>query len=200
MAAPRALIVPDVHLRAAMPPERFAADIVRIEDELDRLHPAWRQPIRHRRSPPGIIGSQGITDLEVKARVKWLLQRRKHLYQGEDLEVVVKAIPGTDGRMVAMPLFPRFRHTPASLRQASERPMAGKSSNWQQASLPKIADRLGVSLESVEAAILDAPAGANLYAWARKKIAARGRTPQPVELRSAPPSPPTVEATPAAEE
>lgn len=164
-----ALVFPSAHLTAALPPERFAAVVVGIEAELDQLHPPWRQPAR-RRQGAGIVGSAGITDLELKARVKYLLQRRRHLYDGNDWEVVVKSTVGPGGKvkLMAMPIIPRNQHTPASLAAVSRMRMAGREA---QASLPQIADRLSISLKRVETLVLDCPAGGNLFHHCRRRLA-----------------------------
>jgi len=163
-------VFPSAHLRAALPPERFADQVLEIEAELTELHPSWREPARSRLGP-GIVGSRGIEDLEIKARVKWLLQKRKHLYDGHDWDVVVKTAlgPGGQVKMVAMPIIPRTQHTPETLAAISRVRMAGREA---QASLPQIADRLGVSLKRVEALVLDCPEGGNLYHHARRRLAA----------------------------
>jgi len=167
---PGGLIFPNKHLQGALPPEKFAAEIMEIEAELDQLHPPWKQPARSRLGR-GIVGTKGIQDLEVKARCKWLLQRRKHLYDGKDWDVVVRSVHGRDGRvkMVAMPIIPRKRVTPESLRAAARKRMAGREE--KQASLPQIAHRLGVPLKRLEALLLGAPEGSNLYHYARRKLA-----------------------------
>jgi len=164
-----------------MPPEEFADLILEYEAELDELHPPWRQPARSRMGA-GIMGSRGVEDLEVKARVKWLLQRRKHLYDGKNWDVVVRTAigPGGRARMVAMPIIPRTTHTPETLDAISRIRMAGKEA---QASLPQIAARLGVPLKRVEALVIDCPEGGNLFHHARRKLAAAPQ-PAPIKIKS----------------
>ena len=166
----QALVMPSKHLQAALPPDRFAEQILDIEAELDQLHPAWRQPARSRLGPRGIVGSRGIDDLHLKARVKYLLQRRKHLYNGHDYEVVIKSVKKPDGgfKLFAMPIIPRDRYTAESIAAASQMRMAGQA---EQASLPQIADRLRIPLKQVEQYILDAEPGANLFHHCRRKLA-----------------------------
>lgn len=167
-----ALVFPSKHLLAALPPERFAAQILELEGELTELHPGWKEPARSRQGPGGrgIVGSKGISDLAVKARVKYLLQRRKHLYDGNDWEVVVKSFVGAGGdvKLMAMPVIPKHPHTSESLATASRTPMAGRGG---EPTLEQIAGRLGVTLGTVAKLVLDAPDGANLYHHARKKLA-----------------------------
>jgi len=172
----KGLIFPSKHLQDALPPVRFAEQILEIEGELDQLHPAWRQPGRSRLGPRGIVGSRGIEDMNVKVRVKYLLQRRKHLYNGKDYEVVVKSIKQADGtwKMFAMPIIPRDEHTAESLAAASRLRMAGRS---EQASLPQIAHRLELPLKVVEKLVLDAEPGANLFHHCRRKLAIELTTP-----------------------
>lgn len=167
----------DEHLRAALPPDRFAAEILELERELDELHPPWRQPMKRRRGRPGIVGSRGIEDIETKSRVKWLLQRRKYLYAGKDWDVTVSAVEKRDGsfRLFAHPLIPRQRHTARSLARAARYGRRSSSSDSAPAapaapSLPAIAFELGVSLERVERAVLDAPRGADLLSYARSRL------------------------------
>ena len=159
-----ALAFPSAHLRAALPPERFAHLIVEIERELDELYPPWKTPARSRLGA-GIVGTRGIEDMTVKARAKWLLQRRKHLYDGHDYPVVVRAIVTPSGvtKLIAMPIVPRRRPTAIDLAAAAQRATG-------QASLPQIAQRLGVPLAKVEALVLDAPPGADLYGHAKRKL------------------------------
>jgi len=170
MAIP-GLIFPTAHLRAALPPARFAEEIMRIEAELDQVHPPWRQPVGGK-GRIGIVGSAGIEDDARKARVKWLLQRRKHLYDGKDYDVVVTSYKGRDGRMkmVAHPVIPKNEHTPESISEAAKRSWLRPEERVYQASVPVIANTLRVSVERVERALIDAPEGANLLTWARRKL------------------------------
>ena len=167
------LVFPSAHLTKACPPPEYAEEIVRIEAELDQIHPPWRRPARSRMGP-GIVGSAGIEDVERKARVKWLLQRRKHLYDGKNWVVVVTAIKGRDGgtKLHAHPVIPRPDHTPEAITAAARRSWLRPEEQMHQASLPQIADQLRVPLERVERAVLDAPEGANLLAYVRKKLMA----------------------------
>lgn len=169
----KGLVFPTAHLRAALPPPQFAEEVARIEAELDQIHPPWRQPLG--RGRVGIVGSAGIEgDDARKARVKWLLQRRKHLYDGRDYDVVVTAYKGRGGvtKMMAHPIIPRERLTPEEVSAAARRSWLKPEEQVHQASIPQIADLLRVPVERVERALLDAPEGANLLAWARKKLQA----------------------------
>ncbi len=161
----KGLVFPDSHLRAAMPPERFAAEILRIEQELDEVHPTWRDPVMRGGRPAGIVGSYGIDDLERKARVKYLLQRRKHLYDGKDWEVIVKMGADRSGnpKLFAMPVISKPRPTQMDIAAASRRVWA------KQPSLPQVADRLGVSLKQVETWILDCPEGEGIFHHCRRR-------------------------------
>jgi len=174
------LVFPNAHLIKALPPERFAAQVLEIEKELDDLYPSWRQPARSRMGTAGrgIMGTRGIEDLEVKARCKYLLQRRKYLYDGKDWEVVVQTTTDPSGRvrMFAGPADSKPQFTAESVALAARTPMAGQE---HQASLPQIAHRLQVPIERVERAILDAPDGANLYHWCRAKLSKAPEPPKP---------------------
>ena len=72
--------------------------------------------------------------------------------------------------MVAGPVFKRRHLTCEDIRAASTRSTLPAGAP-KQASLPRIAHTLGVPLEVVERWVLDAPDGANLYGWARRKKA-----------------------------
>ncbi len=176
------LIFPSRHLlKKAVPPDRFAAEILEIEKELDDLYPAWRQPSRSRLAPnnTGIMGTRGIEDMEVKARAKVLLQRRKYLYDGKDFHPVLVTVQGADGRirMFAHSAESKVTHTREGLHAASQ---TRRQSVEQQASIEQIARAMKVTPRQVEALVLDAPPGANLYHWARAKINARPKpTPKP---------------------
>lgn len=111
------------------PPTQFAEAIAEIEKELDARYPAWREPVNTRRGPgSGFKGSMGLDakkQPELKARVKYLLQRRKHLYDGEDVECRVHTWEKADGTigMVAYPLRQRRAVTPESVAAAALAPL-----------------------------------------------------------------------------
>tara|TARA_R110000824_G_scaffold288220_1_gene476180 strand:- start:48 stop:593 length:546 start_codon:yes stop_codon:yes gene_type:complete len=175
------LIFPSKHLQAALPPERFAEQILEIERELTELHPPWKAPAKSRLGA-GIVGSRGVTDMAVKARVKYLLQRRKHLFDGHDWEVVIQTAMGPNGQvqMVAMPIIPKDRHTPASLAAASRTPMAGVGGS----SVTQVAKRLGVPVKTAAKLLLDCPAGTDAYQHARAKLAAGEKTKPKTKTKS----------------
>ena len=151
-----------------------------IEAELDQIHPDWSKAASSRLGR-GIVGTRGITDQPTKARAKYLLQRRKYLYAGNDWDVIVRTFDRADGSvgMVAEPLRPKREHTAASIRKAATQ--SRLSEGPQQASLPRIAHTLGATLEQVETWVSDCPSGANVYAWARRK--AQEAPPKPKRAR-----------------
>lgn len=108
----------------AKPPEWAADEIVAIEHELDTLYPPWRRRLTSKSGKVGIVGSRGCEDLGKRARVKWLLQRRKYLYAGRDWQVRILSYTDRRGlpRMIAAPHRPRpVRMSAAQIQAAAER-------------------------------------------------------------------------------
>jgi len=128
---------PDQHLKGSKP-LRYADKIAEIEAELDAIHPGWSEPVKSRRGR-GMKGTIGIEDIELKARVKYLLQRRKHLYAGKDWEVVIKSITGGNGqvRLWAMPLIPRGGPTPEQIAAAAVTPLIETKAKAEKTATPK---------------------------------------------------------------
>lgn len=170
------LVFPTKHLRGITPPEEFAEEILRIEAELDQVHPTWKASLSGKGGKPGIRGSAGIEkDDSRKARVKWLLQRRKHLYDGKNFDVVVTSYIGRDGRakMVAHPVVPRTNHTSESLAKDARRSWLKPDEKVYDLNASQLADLLRVPEDRVVRALLsgEPPTGAaRLLDYVRSKL------------------------------
>ena len=163
------------HLHAALPPEQFAAEIMEIERELDQVVPDWQEPMFSRLGPQGrgIRGTASIAkdDVERRSRAKYLLQRRKYLYDGHDWAVVVLTAESKRGppRMGAGPARRTRRHyTPDDVRELSRR-------KWPErlplmAQVPAVCEALGLDIETVERALVDCPATSDPTAHVRGKL------------------------------
>ena len=163
------------HLHAFLPPEWAAQEVMEIERELTQLHPPWREPMFSRLGPGnrGIVGSSGIPDddIERRARVKYLLKRRKYLYDGKDIEVVVLAAESRRGRvkMAAGPANqPRRHYSPADVRELARRKWPERAP--LNAQVPTVCEALGLSREVVEKALVDCPGTSDPVKHVRRKL------------------------------
>lgn len=163
----KGIILTPAALPGVIPPDEFAEAIFEIERELDELHPVWKQPAKSRLGPSGrgIVGSRGITETKVLVRVKWLLQRRKLLYQGKDWKVTIRRTTGRDGQpsLVALVSKPRSSYSNADIQAMAETPI-------RQPSLPEIAHKMGISVKRAEALADGCPAGRSLYRHIRHRL------------------------------
>jgi hypothetical protein len=171
------------HLMDLLPPEEFAAEVLEIERELTQLHPPWREPLRSRLGPNerGIVGSCGIPDDDIprRARGKYLLQRRKYLYDGKNLDVVVLAAETRNGRvrMAAGPVSqPRRHYRSEDIRELARAKWPERAPLMDQ--VPAVCQALGLDGETVRRALIDCPATSDPIAHVRQKLGIKAPPPR----------------------
>jgi hypothetical protein len=145
-------------------PPSYRAAIVEYETELDVIHPGWRSPEREKCRFDHF-------DYDRKARVKWLLKRRSLLMRGMDWPVVI-APDGRNKRQCYAHAVPPAGGQPREATTSPPSPLApAVIGSWVGApaplpvSLPELAATLRIPLETVEAAMAEAPQGVDAREW-----------------------------------